>query len=93
MAIGASVGVKENVFNGNVVISPNPTNGVLNISFSSIPENTQMEMYNSIGALVMVETLNAKNNMIAINDFSNGIYFIKIFVDHKIVTVKKVVKQ
>jgi hypothetical protein len=93
MAIGASVGVKENLYNGNVLVSPNPTNGILNISFSTIPQNTKIELYNSIGALVLAETMTIKNNTISVSDLSSGIYFLKVLEGNKVVAVKKVVKE
>jgi hypothetical protein len=93
MAIGASVGVKESLLNGNVLISPNPTNGILNISFNTIPQNTKIELYNSIGALVLSETMNNKTNAINVMDLSSGIYFMKVLEGNKVVAVKKVVRE
>lgn len=93
MAIRASVGVQENSFGSNVLISPNPTNGLLNINFSTIPQNTKIEMYNSIGAMVLTEIMSNKYNAINISDLSNGIYFMKVLEGNKAVSVKKVVKE
>jgi hypothetical protein len=93
VAIGASVGVKEIGLSGNVSISPNPTNGILNINFSTIPQNIKIEMYNSIGALVFTETMPNKNNTINVNDLSTGIYYMKVLEANKVVAVKKVVKE
>jgi hypothetical protein len=93
MAIGASVGVKENLYSGNVLVSPNPTNGLLNISFNSIPQNTKIELYNSIGALVLSETMTNKNNTINVSDLSSGIYFMKVLEGNGVVAAKKVVKE
>ena len=93
MAIGASVGIKESLISGNVLISPNPTNGVLNISFNAIPQNAKIEVYNSIGALVLTEAMNNKNNTINLSDLNSGIYFMKVLEGNKVVAVKKVVKE
>ncbi|MBC7695808.1 MAG: VCBS repeat-containing protein [Burkholderiales bacterium] len=93
MALGASVGVKESLMSNNILISPNPTNGILNISFTSIPQNTKIEIYNSIGALVLSETMSSKNNTIHISDLSSGMYFIKVIENGKAVTVQKVMKE
>ena len=88
-----AVGIKENFMNRNISISPNPTNGLLNINFSSISQNTKIELYNSIGALVLTETMINKNNTINMSDLSNGIYFMKVLEGNKVVEVKKVVKE
>ena len=93
MAIGASVGMDERVLNGNVMISPNPMNGILNINFSIVPQNARFEIYNSIGALVMTEIVNAKNSTINTNNLSSGIYFVKVWDENKVIAVKKVVKE
>ena len=93
MAIGTSVGVKEVLMSGNVLISPNPTNGLLNIKFSSLPQNIKIELYNSIGALVVTETMNNKNNTINISDLSSGMYFMKVLEGYKVFAVKKVLKD
>jgi uncharacterized repeat protein (TIGR03803 family) len=93
MAIGASVGVKETLINGNVLISPNPTNGLLNISFGAIPSNTKIELYNSIGALVLTEAIANRNNTINVSDLSSGMYFMKVLEGIKVIAVQKVVKE
>lgn len=93
MAMGYTAGINENNFSGNVMISPNPTNGILNIGFSSIPQNTKIELYNSIGALVLTEVMSNKNNTININDLCSGMYFMKMLEGNRVVVVKKVVKE
>ena len=76
-----------------IVISPNPTNSILNISFSTMSQNTKIELYNSIGELVLTETISNKNNTINISDLSNGLYFMKVLEGSKVVALKKVVKE
>jgi hypothetical protein len=76
-----------------LLIYPNPTNRLLNISFNSIPQNTKIELYNSIGALVLSETTANKNNTINVSELSSGIYFLKVLEGNKVVAVKKVVKE
>jgi len=93
MALGASVGIKETLTNGNVLIYPSPTNGLLNINFSTIPQNTKIEIYSTLGALVMQETLSDKNNIINISNLSSAVYYMKVFEGGKIVAVKKIIKE
>ena len=95
-AIGAAdptVGIKELVYSGFLFISPNPTNGILNISFNAIPQNTKIEVYNSIGALVLTESMSNKYNTINVSDLSNGMYFMKVLEGNRVVAVKKIVKE
>lgn len=93
MALVASVGIQENSFGSNILVSPNPTTGLLNISFNTIPQNTKIELYNSIGALVLTETMTNKNNTINASELSSGIYFMKVVGNNKVVAVKKVVRE
>ncbi len=93
MAIGASVGFKESLISGGMLISPNPTSGLLNISFNAIPQNTKIELYNSIGALVLTEVMSNKSNTINVGELSSGIYFMKVLEGNKVVAVKKVVRE
>jgi hypothetical protein len=93
MAIGASVGVNEISTTGNVLISPNPTSGLLNIVFISAPQNTTLELYNTVGALVMTQTVSTKNSTINLSDLSTGMYFVNVVKNGKIIIVKKVVKE
>ncbi|HRG01910.1 MAG TPA: T9SS type A sorting domain-containing protein [Bacteroidia bacterium] len=93
MAIGASVGVREVSMSGNVLVSPNPANGLLNISFTTIPQNTKIELYNSIGALVLTEVMSNKSNTINVGELGSGIYFMKVLEGNKVVSVRKVVRE
>jgi len=93
MAVGTSVGIKESLMSGDFLISPNPTNGLLNISFGAIPSNTKIELYNSIGALVLTEAITNKNNTVNVSDLSSGMYFMKVLEGDKVIAVQKVVKE
>jgi hypothetical protein len=93
MAIGATVGVKESLVNMGVLINPNPTNGLLNVNFNSAQQNIKIELYNSIGALVLTENTVSKMNTINLSDLSTGIYFIKVLEGNEIIVVQKVVKE
>jgi hypothetical protein len=76
-----------------VLISPNPTNGLLNISFNTLPQNTKIELYNNIGALVLTEVMSNRNNTINVSELSSGIYFMKVLEGNNVVAVKKVVRE
>lgn len=93
LAKATFVGLQEFLKSNSVSISPNPTSGVLNITFSTIPQNTKIEVYNSIGALVLTETLSNKYSTINTSQLSNGMYMIKVLENNRIITVQKIVKQ
>lgn len=88
-----TVGIRTVFSSSDILISPNPTNGILNINFSIVPQNARFEIYNSIGALVMTEIVNVKNSTINTNNLSSGMYFMKVLEENKVVAVKKIVKE
>jgi hypothetical protein len=59
---------------------PNPSTGTVNFEFKDATAITSIEIYNSLGALVLVEKVNGNNNLVQINanELSNGFYLAKI---------------
>lgn len=82
-----------NVISANYAIKvyPNPSKGIVNISFeNSINDNLSIEDFT--GKVIYNENLNQKNGSVKtidLSNYSNGVYFIKINNQkHKIVLVK-----
>lgn len=87
-------GVKENSLKSNVSISPNPSNGLLNVSFSlTDKENLNITVANALGQTIISNNYNSiANDMISL-DLSaqnNGVYFVTVS-NGKDKMVKKVV--
>ena len=61
-------------------IYPNPTSDYLNIIsdfFSNKIENSNLEIYNQLGEIVLTTDLNSENqSQIYVGDLSSGVYFI-----------------
>ncbi len=77
-ATGSAVGI----FNPLKIVKsiktfPNPTNGVTNIKLAK-PADAIVEVYNSIGEIVMNLTLNAGETGIDLSGLSNGIYMMSV---------------
>lgn len=85
-------GINE-ITSSSISVYPNPINDGLNIVFSESSKNTKLEIYNSIGKLVLSELLNNKNSSINTRDLCNGMYFIKIIENNKVIIIQKIVKQ
>jgi Secretion system C-terminal sorting domain len=74
-------------------ISPNPSNGVLNLkTLSNNFENSNIEIYNTIGSLIYKTDLKQNSTDIDISSEAKGIYFIKISNDNKTQTQKIILK-
>jgi hypothetical protein len=63
-----------------VNLYPNPSTGTVNFEFKDAIAITSIEIYNSLGALVLVENVNGNNKIVQINanELANGFYLAKI---------------
>ena len=88
MAMGTSVGLQE--LNGNIVsISPNPTNGLLTIN--SKTELQKIEVVSVTGQLLLSEIPTNVSHTLHLENFSNGIYFVNVYQNDRIVKREKIV--
>ena len=68
-----------------------------NITFEfdhSTSSNVQVEVYNALGATVLIEELSGRNSItINTDNLNKGIYIAKLMVDHKAVAIQKLFKN
>ncbi len=76
LTVGNFTGI-NNAQNFDFEIYPNPTQGIINIDGIAKSKNSIVKIYNAQGILVLTKELK-DHGFIDINDFSNGIYIIKI---------------
>ena len=72
-----------------ITLQPNPTNGIVNIS--SKYEMQKIEVINITGQLLLSEIVNDKSHQLSLNDFSVGIYFVRVVYPNGLSSIKKVV--
>ncbi|MES2513375.1 MAG: FG-GAP-like repeat-containing protein [Bacteroidota bacterium] len=88
LAMGASVGLQE--LNGNnISVSPNPTNGSLTIH--SKTELQKIEVVSITGALLLTETPTALFYTLNLENFANGIYFVNVYQNDRVVKREKII--
>jgi Secretion system C-terminal sorting domain len=87
--IDATLDVDE-VDNQNVVLFPNPTNGIISVT-SINTQLTQVEVYDSIGKSIM--TQNSNLDAIDLTSLSSGIYLCKITDSFGQFEIKKIIKN
>lgn len=87
--------ISENEIQNNFIITsyPNPISEILNIDFDLVPNNASVEIYNTIGELVLSQTLNDYSNTINTSQLSNGLYHIKIIGNNALLSTQKIIKQ
>lgn len=94
LMVDACNGIKEvGSIEKNILIFPNPNNGVFTVSFKNAPESATVEIYTSLGALIKKQILDSDETLLDLKNESNGIYFMTITDKNKIVHTSKLVKQ
>jgi hypothetical protein len=78
----------------SIKIYPNPTRGIINISFEgySDPFKAEYHVFNLSGTILKNSRINAPLTEIYMNDLSDGIYFLRITINGT-KTDYKIVKQ
>lgn len=71
-------------------IYPNPIKDILNFSFDAAI--TTVSIYNLLGQEVIVKSLNANEGTIDVSNLSSGTYFVKVYADNLVRTLKVIKK-
>jgi PKD repeat protein len=90
IAVESCVGIEELVKN-DFQLYPNPVSDFLTIDFEELVNEKKIEVYDEFGKLLLVQKTTEPILQIPLEDFKNGIYFIKIVLDDKHITSQKFV--
>ena len=89
LALAPLVGIdEEGINNLNLTAYPNPTNGLLNVRYTS---NTpvQFDVINMLGENVFSQnTNNTKNSSIDVSNLNKGLYFLQMTTNSKTTSLK-----
>ncbi len=88
-----TAGMVENDNTTNIKIYPNPTNNSVNIDIQKQIDKVNIEIYNSIGELIAKQSLVKGQNIIELSNQANGLYFIKVISENKIIATPRIIKQ
>ena len=90
----STTGIKQNHIQTKFTISPNPSNGLLNINFGrDINATIKIEVVDALGKILIVENHKDINQTtVNVSDLNSGIYFIKITSGNN-ATTKKFIKE
>ena len=82
--------VKDLSYSNEVVgVSPNPSNGLLTITSES--DFTKVEVLSITGQVLVSESVNTKIHQLQLQNFAEGIYFVKVSYSNGLSTTKKIV--
>ncbi len=94
IAVLNCTGVNSKSLNSlGIEVYPNPTNGELTIKLKSKDSNTSILILNSLGQTVLSEKATYETLTIDLSKINNGIYFLQVINDNKILSTQKIVKQ
>ena len=93
IVVNSTVGINEQNNSAQISVYPNPTSGSFSVFTSEQIKNGSIEIYNRIGALVLNQEISGQQNNIDLKNLANGIYFVKVMSEGKIIGMQKVVKE
>jgi hypothetical protein len=77
----------------NIEVYPNPIINEINIVINDITnDKTSVNIYNTLGQLIISENIKSNHKKINTSNLSNGVYIIELKNDNKIIGIKKVTK-
>ena len=79
-----------------VELFPNPTTNTLNINFNSLDGNTTMQLLDVQGKVILdnqIAEMSNGNTQLNVSNISNGVYFLKMIIENKVVTKKVVIQR
>ena len=82
------ISLPENLIN----IYPNPSNNFINFNVDNINNSYKVEIFNSIGKILISKEISNISNKISIESLSDGVYWARINFNDKYVTKKFIVK-
>ena len=82
-------GLLENNLQNNIVVFPNPTNGLVNFNFYNKTINASIKLFNMTGKTLIEKTnINENKFTIDISDEASGMYFLELNQSDNIIRVK-----
>ncbi|MFC5270637.1 T9SS type A sorting domain-containing protein [Adhaeribacter terreus] len=92
--IAGPTGIKENILQSNVVVFPNPSNGLFNLKVPTTTRNYSVEVMDLTGKLVKQQTVtnNSGTTQLNLNGTAKGIYILKIASEGNVATRKLIVE-
>ncbi|MFL5762435.1 MAG: T9SS type A sorting domain-containing protein [Bacteroidia bacterium] len=87
----SATGIEESVLN-SFAVNPNPSNGQLTISISSVNQKCELQICDQLGRILRSENLQKSQTTIDASELPKGIYFVKI-ISAEGTAVRKIVLQ
>lgn len=89
LTVNSCVGIHEYTMDRNVLVYPNPSNGLINLEMD-LQQLYTVKVFNSLSQLVYSSEISSSHSLIDLNTLK-GVYFIKLYEGDKLVTCKKII--
>ena len=89
--LNTTVSINEKNSNTNFKIYPNPANGLLNVASEDL--GTEIKIINTLGQIIQTTTIQNQTTILNISNLLNGIYFLQVFNNEKLIGTRKIVKE
>ena len=87
-----SVATEQSLRNPHIKVFPNPTSDILNIHINTLTTNAVAHIYNTLGQVVFKQNLLYSDNTLSLPTIlPNGIYFMSIYTNQKLIGTQKIV--
>jgi hypothetical protein len=92
--VDACVGLKNGeVGNSGIKLFPNPGNGLIHVIFENAFENNVILVHNTLGQIIAESKVTEKDFVLDLSAYKNGIYFVTVLQQSKMIYTAKVIKQ
>ncbi len=81
-----------NTYNG-IIVFPNPNDGEFTVRFTKVTENVRIEVYNTLGQLVVREKVNNLNMIVNLGKVADGVYHLRVLEGTTVLKQEKIMKQ
>jgi hypothetical protein len=88
----AAVGIDELKKNNFISVYPNPSTGILNIASEIPDDNSKIQITNSLGEILLNESIQTQRSTFNIQHFPQGIYFVRV-ESKKGIDIVKLIKE
>lgn len=91
--VSACTGIASAKLNSEISIYPNPSTGMVTVNLGSLSGFVTIEVYNTLGQLVLTHKSASANNLLDITNQANGVYSIRILDNQGLISVTRIVKH
>lgn len=86
-------GIEELFTKNQIIISPNPNSGVVNIQVLNTTENCTYKAYNTLGQEVKSGNLSQTSTQINLQDLNNGVYTVVVTQKSNVYSTKIIIQK